>query len=60
MINGVAVKSLAGMKILEVRHGSPETPSCGSYGAYELLTDKGTFVLWQSFGQINLSKVVAP
>ncbi len=58
-LQGVSFRVLEGITIVEVIHGHKLTPSCGSYGAYTIKTEKGEeYVIWNSLGEVNISQVV--
>ena len=59
-LNPVSVRdTLCSIKISKIKHGSQLTPSCGPYGAYTIQTEDGReYVLWQAYGEINLSQVI--
>lgn len=54
----VPPSDLTGATIQATRFGSLDLmPWLGSYGAMTLITDRGTFIVWSSSGEVCVSKV---
>jgi hypothetical protein len=58
MMRSAAWNDLVGVEIMSTKCGHKDYPRLGSYGATTLVTSAGTFVVWQSYGEVNLSKEI--
>lgn len=58
-LHGVPLQTLEGKKILSVKHGATKSlmPKINPYNAYMIVTEDKTYVLWNAYGETNLSEV---